>query len=227
MAIHKISSELRKNLKRSNTNALRREGKIPAIYYFHNEEPISITVDSHEFHMGLQTGAHIFDLQLGDKRHKSIIKEIQYDPVSEEPIHVDFMGVDLKESIHINIPIHLHGEPVGVKTFGGVLNQHLWQLNIKCRVSDIPDSVELDVSDLDLGDSINVSDISIEAGEILDAPERSIVSVVQPTGLPVVEEEEEELEEEELAEGEETEGEAAEGEGEETGEETEGKPEEK
>ncbi|MCK4446734.1 MAG: 50S ribosomal protein L25/general stress protein Ctc, partial [Candidatus Marinimicrobia bacterium] len=98
-------------------------------------------------------------------------------------------------------PINFVGESVGFKTDDGVLTPPLWELEVKCRVSEIPEALALDVTDLDLGDSISVSDVKLEKDvEILTPPSTSIVSVVKPTGAAVEEVVEEEIEEEEVAE---------------------------
>lgn len=213
MAVYKLSSELRNRGKKSEINNLRNEGKVPAIYYYHREEPVPITVDSHDLKMALHSGAHIIELQMGTKMHKCILRELQHDPISEEIIHADFMGISLKEDITVEIPIHLEGTAVGVKESGGVLAQHLWELHIKCKPGDIPDSITVDVTELDIGDSIAVDDIKVENVEVLNSPTTSIVSVVQPTRVKLEAEEVAEELEEELEEGEEGAAEEGEGEG--------------
>jgi len=205
MAIYKISSELRTSFKKSDSKNLRKEGRIPGIYYFKDEVAQTISVNLHDLHDGIRSGAYVFDLTLGKKSHKVVIKDVQYDPVTDNPIHIDFLGVDLREAIEVSIPIKLQGSPEGVKSQGGVMSQNLWELHIKCRVADIPNDISIDVSDLNLGESLSVNSLELENVEILDSPSRSIVSVVVPTGAASLEsqlpEEGEELEEGEEAEG--------------------------
>jgi large subunit ribosomal protein L25 len=198
MAEYTLKTEVRNVMKKSQTKGLRREGKIPAIYYFHKQRPIPLAVDLKEFHNAMQSGSHIFKIDLGDKSRSCVIKDIQYDPVTDNIIHIDFMGVTLKETIHIQVPIHLSGTAVGVKEFGGVLEQHLWELDVKCLASNIPEDVTVDVTNLNIGESISVGDIELEGAEVLTSSSTSIVSVVTPTGAKVTEEvpAEEEIEEE-------------------------------
>jgi len=196
----KLSSELRTDLSKAQTKQLRRDGKIPAIYYFHQQKPVALIIDQKAFRTAMQSSARILDLQIGKKRHKCVIKDVQYHPVTDAIQHIDFMGVNLTETIHIKVPIHVKGEAVGVKTFGGVLEQHLWEIEVKCQVANIPEDITIDVSELGLNDSISVADLEIENAEILTTHSAAIVSVVLATGAK---EEEEAEEEEELAEGEE------------------------
>lgn len=201
MAEYKIISEPRTNFAKGETKKLRREGRIPAVYYFHKQKSLPISIDLKEFRAAIQSRQRLFDLTIGENSHKCVVKDVQFNPITDNAIHVDFMGVDLQEVIHINIPINLVGESIGVKTAEGVLAQHLWELEVKCRVSEIPEALALDVTDLDLGDSIFVSDVKLEKDvEILTSPSTSIVSVVKATGVAVEEEVEEEIEEEEVAE---------------------------
>ena len=207
----KLSSELRTDLSKAHTKQLRRDGKIPAIYYFHQQKPVALIIDQKDFRTAMQSSARILDLQIGKKRHKCVIKDVQYHPVTDVIQHIDFMGVNLTEIINIKVPVHVTGEAIGVKTFGGVLEQHLWEVEVKCQVANIPEDISIDVSELGLNDSISVADLEIENVEILTTHSAAIVSVVLATGAK---EKEEVEEEEELAEGEE--GEETEEKGEET-----------
>lgn len=188
MAEYTLKTEVRDIITKTKTKRLRREGKIPAVYYFHKQEPVALAIDSKEFHNAMQSGSHIFKINLGDKSHNCVIKNIQYNPVTDNITHIDFMGVTLKETIHIQIPIHINGTAVGVKEFGGVLEQHLWELDIKCHASNIPEDIAIDVTNLNIGESISVGDIQLEGAEILTPSSTSIVSVVKPTGAKVTEE---------------------------------------
>jgi len=203
----KLNSEPRPDLQKGATKRLRRAGKIPAVYYFHHTSPVAIVLDQKELITALHSKAHVYDLQIGKKSHKCILRKVQYDPVSDAILHVDFMGVSMDELITVSVPIRVTGTAVGVKTFGGILEQHLWELQVKCKATDIPDTITLDVTDLNLGQSINAGQIKLEGVTILTAPTASIVSVVQPTGAK--EEEEAKVAAEAAAEEAEGEGEPA------------------
>jgi len=189
MADYNLKSELRTNTYKGVTKLLRKEGQIPAVYYFHREKPIALSVDLKALKAAIQTGANIYELQMGSKKHKCILRDLQYNPVTEEIIHADFMGITMKEDINVNVPIHLEGTAIGVKDFDGVLAQQIWELNVKCKPGDIPDMVTIDVTGLNIGDSVSVADVSIENVEVLTPATSSIVSVVKATGAKAEEEE--------------------------------------
>jgi large subunit ribosomal protein L25 len=207
MSEYKLKSELRSDYRKTTTKQLRRAGKIPAIFYFHQEEPIGLSVDLKELKAGIQAHAHIFELQINTKKQKCILKELQHDPVSDEIVHADFMGITLKEEITVMVPLRLTGSAIGVREFGGILEQHLWELEVKCKATEIPDEITLDIINLNIGDSISVAAIKMENIEILTPLNTSIASVVKATGAKAAEEEipAEEIEEEEGEEKEEKE----------------------
>jgi large subunit ribosomal protein L25 len=196
MANYKLNTELRAEIHKSVNKRLRREGKIPAVYYFHRESPIPLSVDLKELKGAIHSGAHIIELQMGNKTHICILRTLQHNPVTEEITHADFMGITLKEDITVDVPIIIEGTAIGVKDFGGVLAQQLWDIEVKCKATDIPDSYTVNVSNLNIGDSISVADITVaEKVEILTPASSSIVSVVKATGMKVDEEAVEEGEE--------------------------------
>jgi len=199
MSEYKLKSESRNDYRKTITRQLRRTGKIPAIFYFHHEEPIGLSVDLKELKAGIQAHAHIFELQISTKKQKCILKELQRDPVTDEIVHADFMGITLKEEITVMVPLRLTGSAIGVREFGGILEQHLWELEVKCKATEIPDEITLDISQLNIGDSISVTTIKMENIELLTPPNTSIASVVKATGAKAAEEEvpAEEVEEEE------------------------------
>jgi large subunit ribosomal protein L25 len=124
----------------------------------------------------------LIDFKIGRKRkRKAIIKEIQTDPVKQTLVHVDVMGVHLKEKIEVEVPIHFVGEAVGVKEQGGILYQHLRSIEVSCLPLDIPEHIEVDVTGLNIGDAISLESISIENAEIIGDLEQPLVSVMPPT----------------------------------------------
>jgi large subunit ribosomal protein L25 len=158
--------------------------------------------------------ANIIDLHLEKKNYKCVIREVQYDPVLGHPLHVDFMGIRLDEKIHFTVPLHLVGTPEGVKE-GGILQQILREVEVLALPLEIPEHIDIDVSALNIGDSIHISEIKVEKIDVLTDLERSIATVSAPT--IVKEPEPEELEE--VLEGEEVEAEEGEAPDEEPGKE--------
>lgn len=209
MAITKLKAEIRKNLKKSHTKKLRRDGLVPGIFYYHQNEPQALQIDQKELLTAIRKNAHIFELQLGKEKIQTVIKSIQWHPVSDEPIHVDFLGVNEKEPVELSIKVETFGTPVGVREQGGLVSQSLYHVDVRCLITNIPEKITVDISNLAMGDSIAIKDLELDDVEFVDSPERSIVSVIAPKGLITLEEEEEALEGEEAEgeEGEETEGE--------------------
>jgi large subunit ribosomal protein L25 len=190
---------------------LRHQGLIPAVVYGHREETIPITLDPKELFKILRAGAGertlinltIEGLQSGPVTKTVILKEKQVDPVKRTVLHADLYTVAMDEKIDVSIPVHIVGKSQGVE-LGGVLEQVLREIEVECLPGDIPPGIDVDVSALDIGDSIHVSDIALEKAKILVDPEQTIVTVVPPTVYeePVVEEEVVEVEAAEEEEGE-------------------------
>ena len=212
--------------------ALRRDGFTPAIIYGPDADTVPIAVDTKELEKAIKEGGSSALITLdikGDKTYDepplTIIKDTQYHPMGKPLLHVDFYKVTLGQELQVSIPIVLVGEPIGAEE-GGSVDQAIREANISCTPRKIPDQIEIDISHLDLGDSISFGDIEAPEGvTILHADDVNIASVkITRIALTITTEEEgEEVEGEEGEEVEGEEGEAAEGkEGEATGETEEG-----
>jgi large subunit ribosomal protein L25 len=207
---YKLNIADRTRTRTKGAKTLRREGLIPGILYYAGETNVNISVDKLVLYHALQSGQHIFEIELDGNTQFTMIKELQYHPVTDEVLHIDLMRVRRSEKMTIFVPLVLVGEAVGVKE-GGVLSQSMTQIEISCFPTDVPDQIELNIDDLEMNSSKSVTDITLdnEDIEILSAKELNIVSVHPPAAEE--EPEVEELEGEELEEGEEGE-EGAEGE---------------
>jgi large subunit ribosomal protein L25 len=150
----------------------------------------------------------VLDLVVNGKKHLAMPREIQRDHVRGQYLHVDFLEIRRDEKVTVDVPINLIGESAGVKA-GGVLEHHLWDLKIECLPQDVPESVEADISALQVGDSLRVADIVVPDACTLLTPEEETVASVVPPQAREVEEVEAEAEEGEVAE-EEAEGATAE-----------------
>src|SRR3954451_9816757 len=199
------------------TRRLRRQGFVPGIIYGHGNEPRAFAVEERELRRAL-TGDHglhaILDVKLeGEaKSRASILKDYQRDRVRDTVTHIDLLEVSLDETIQSQVNVVLTGDSVGVRE-GGVLSQASHQITVEAKPLEIPEHVDIDITDLGLGDSLRVADLTAREGVVfLDDPDTVIVSVVAPT--QEVEEEAEEGAEGEAAEG----GEAPEGAAEESAE---------
>ncbi len=178
-------------------NQLRRDGSVPGVLYSNDMEPINITVTELALKPVVYTSEmNLVNLQIeGQEDVRSLLKDIQFDPLTDRITHVDFQAVTVGQEMELQVPISFIGSAVGVKE-GGSLMYHFHKLDIECLPKDIPQHFEIDVSNLHIGDSIVVGDLSYENIRILNSEDSTLVSVVAPH-------EEEEETTDELAEEEE------------------------
>jgi large subunit ribosomal protein L25 len=164
---------------------LRSSGRIPAVVYGHGETTRSLTVDARELERlfaHIQRASTVINLKIeGEAEVKALVREVQSHPARGNILHVDFYQIHAGERITVEVPIHLVGTPAGVKA-GGILQHSLNELEIACLADQIPGEIRIDVSTLEIGDSLHVSDITLPEGvESLVDGERSICSVIPPT----------------------------------------------
>ena len=212
MAHVALTAQSRKETGKGAARTLRRQALIPAVFYGPEVDPVHLSLEYRDLEMLIRTGAGenvIIDLAIesGESTlsHRAMLKEIQMDPVKQTILHVDLYEISLDKKIQVEVPIILRGTAKGVSD-GGILQQVSRTVEISCLPDNIPDAFELEVTDLDIGDSLHVTDLKIPEGiEVLEEEELTIATVVPPTK---VEEIEPEVPEEEV-EGEEVEEEAA------------------
>jgi large subunit ribosomal protein L25 len=205
----KLMVQNRAVLGSAESRRLRRHGLIPGVLYG-REQPVAISVPERDLRSALTTKGGlnaVLDVVVEDgKVHSSVLKEFQQDKVRGQITHVDLQEVRLDQPIHATVPLHLHGESVGVKE-GGVLSQVTNELNVEALPMEVPEHLEADVSEMHIGDTLRLRSLQVPAGVTLldDLDETVIATVTQPTR-----EEPEPVAEGELAEAEEAaEGEAA------------------
>jgi len=181
-----IDVQIRDGRGKSASRRLRASGRIPAIVYGHGNQPVSVSVDPTQLerkikasHAGLNT---LFDL-VGEGAvagRTVLIKDLQREPVRGGLVHADFYEIDVNESIQVSVPIHLEGTAKGV-VMGGVIEHTLREVELSCLPGAIPDEIIVDVSALDVGDSLHVSDLSLPTGvEMVTDEALSVVSVIIP-----------------------------------------------
>jgi len=197
-----LKIEKRDKTGKSETKRLRKDGKIPVIIYGHGEKTDHAMVSKKDLKSYLHEHKEEI-IKLGAGKGKNVVvKEIQYDPITGKPIHIDFMHIHKGEKLKISIPLILDGTPVGVKE-GGILEQWVREVAIESFPKDIPDEIRIDVGRLKIGESLHIKDLSVGEGvNILLSPEEAFVSVMPPRREEkrvVVEEEEVEEEEVERA----------------------------
>lgn len=214
MATMKLSAASREERGKGPARRLRRAGRVPGVVYGHGEQAIPVTFDAQEFDglLRQREGTVIVEVDVdGHPLQQTIIREIQRDPVSGQVLHLDLQQVSMTEKVHVEVPLHVVGTPFGVKTEGGVLEQHLRTVEIQCLPGAIPPRVDIDVSELKIGQAIHVGDLTLasEEIEVLTGSETSIVAVIPPrlvVEAAAEEEEAAEAEEAAAAAGEEGEG---------------------
>src|SRR5271166_3847505 len=170
------------------TRRLRAAGKIPAVVYGHGSEPLPVAVGARDFQLAMSGEAGLntlLSLEVDGKDYLTLARDIQRHPFKNVVTHVDFLIVRRDEVISAEVSINLVGEAVEVQHGDGIVEQLLFSLPVKAKPADIPASVELDISELTIGDALHVSDIVISAGVELDTDPATTVVVGQPPRVQV------------------------------------------
>lgn len=168
--------------KKGDVKRMRKEGKIPAVIYGHKEKTKRIYILSKEFKSVLETlkqEAVTINLLVNSKKYLCVIKSIQHNPMTGELLHIDFQRIHKKEKIKASIPIHLIGTAPGIKK-GGIQDQHLYDVVVRCLPGDLPSHIDVDISSLDLGQTIHLGDIALPEVEFELPKESTIVSMLIP-----------------------------------------------
>jgi len=162
-------------------NDLRRKGYVPAVYYAHGEENLFLAVPVSKLKpLVFSSETHLINLEIeGIGQRPCILKEFQLDPVTDEIIHVDFHGLKAGEKINVEVAIHLVGTPLGVRE-GGIIQHSLHKIEIECLPTEIPDKIDVDVSNLKIGDALHVKDLNLTSYRVLTNPESTIITIVPP-----------------------------------------------
>jgi len=186
-----LAVEKREGRGKGPARRMRQEGRIPCNIYGHGINPIAVEANAREFDAltsKISVENTLVELVMGnDKPRPVLIREIQRHPLRKNVLHIDFFAIKAGEKIKVSVPLHFTGTANGVRNSGGMLQQNLHEIEIECLPSEIPTSFEVDVTELEIGDSIHVGEVETGGFPPSEAPERT-VCVVQPPR--VVEEEE-------------------------------------
>jgi len=215
--IMNINAESRVRTGKEYAKKLRSLGRIPAIIYGGGREsiPIALSLNDVKTILKSEKGENtILRIQRDEIKVDAMLKDIQYDYLSDNIIHVDFIRIDLKKPIEVFVPVLVKGEPIGVKMEDGIFDFVTRELKVKCLPDKIPTAIELDISELHLGNSIRLEELEIEKDVEFISDPKTVICSVSVKGMMEEEVVEEELEEEVEGEA----GEAAEGEKKEEGE---------
>ncbi len=212
-----LKAERREGRGKGPARKLRADGRLPAVLYGAGADPLSLALSAHDtVHLfrSISVENTIINLEVeGEKAPvPTLVREIQTHPARPDLLHVDFLRIQSGVEVELAVPVHLEGSPVGVRDEGGVLEQSIHEIPVRCLPENIPESFEVDVTELEIGDAIRVEDIAIPEGvEILLDLDRTVCTVQPPTALVIEEAVEEEELEAELVEGEEEAAEEGEG----------------
>jgi large subunit ribosomal protein L25 len=184
-----LPAETRDRAGKGASRALRREGRIPAVVYGGNEEPLAIHVEEKLLVKQLGTG-HFFnsvvEIEIGGKKLKTLPKDVAFHPVNDRPLHADFLRLSKDAKVHVNVPVQFVNEAAspGLKR-GGVLNIVRHELELVCDADKIPEDINIDVTGFDVGDSIHISHVALPAGSASAITDRdfTIATIVAPSGL--------------------------------------------
>ncbi|MBN2583534.1 MAG: 50S ribosomal protein L25 [Planctomycetes bacterium] len=159
---------------------VRDAGRVPCIVYGHKQEPVAITVDERELDTALRHHTRMLDLELAGKKDRVLLADLQHDTFNRGIIHADFLRVAMDEVIRVGVAIALRGKAKG-EQHGGVTEQLMAEVEVECLPGDIPESITVIVADLDVGDSVHVSDLQAPTGVKVVSPATQLVVTVAMT----------------------------------------------
>jgi len=182
----KLEAERRDDSGKGVARKLRAAGRVPAVFYGHDQQATPLSVDAREMVHVLHTsgGSNVLlDLVVDGKAHLAMPREIQRDHIHNTLIHIDFLAVSRTQTITVEVPVIEFGEAAGVKE-GGVVEHHLRDLRVECLPQDVPDHLQVDITELNIGDMIHVRDVPVPAGvTVLTNPDDAVLSVITPAAL--------------------------------------------
>ena len=184
-----LPAETRERAGKGASRALRREGRVPAVVYGGKEEPLAIHVEEKLLIKQLGTGHFlnsIVEIEVGGKKLRTLPKDVAFHPVSDRPLHADFLRLSKDSTVHVNVPVLFINEEdsPGLKR-GGVLNIVRHELELICDADKMPGDIQIDVTGLDIGDSIHISSVTLPEGSISAISDRdfTIATIIAPSGL--------------------------------------------
>ncbi len=178
MAEFVLKVKERTELGKGATRRARKEGYVPAEYYAPQEKNLHLLINAKELDSQISQMHGLVELEIEGKKKKvlCVLKDVQRSPVTEEIIHVDFQGVKRGKKLTVSVPVVLVGTAAGVKA-GGILEHIIREVRVECMPKDIPEKIELDITNLNIGDALHVKDLKVENARILDDPEETILLI--------------------------------------------------
>jgi large subunit ribosomal protein L25 len=190
MATASLSAQPRSDRGKGVARKLRAAGEVPGVIYGHGREPQSLTVNAREFARlaeRVRITSTVIELALEGKTARTLIRELQRDPIKRSVIHIDFQELVAGEKVTVSVPLRFVGTPEGVKTGGGILEETMHSVEVSCDPANIPDHIDVDVSALTIGHSLHIGDLKLPEGvEVTDDAEQTIAVVSAPKAEEVV-----------------------------------------
>jgi len=175
-----LEAEVRETGSKKSSKLVRNSGKIPGVYYSKHDTPIHLAVSEKAINPLVYTSeTHLVSLRVDGKEFDCVIKDIQFDPITDKVVHFDLIGLTSGETFQLEVPVQLHGTPVGIKE-GGIIQHLIHKLEIECLPKDIPQRIDIDITELRIGDAIHVKDLTLENITLLNPEDSVIVSVAHP-----------------------------------------------
>jgi large subunit ribosomal protein L25 len=184
MATASLSAELRADVGKGVARKLRAAGRVPGVIYGHARKPQSLSIGARDLLRLVEQVSWentVVELSVDGATTRTLIREIQRHPVKRDILHVDFQELVAGEKVSVNIPVRLVGTPAGVRTSGGIMNQVMFELQVKVDPAHIPTHFDVDVNDVNIGHSLHVSDIKVPDGiDVLHDADETVMTVVAP-----------------------------------------------
>jgi large subunit ribosomal protein L25 len=187
MEIPTIAAQRRAKIGSRHSRRIRDEGFLPGVIYGHGQAPEAFQFSAHEFRIHLGHGARLLKVNLDGKPGDYLIKEVQYDHLQKDPVHIDLARVNLDEKVTVTVGIDLRGTPKGIAE-GGILDLVIGQVEVECVASNIPDTLHPNVKDLGVGDSLTAGELALPDGVTLLSDPEAVIAVVNLLSTKEVEE---------------------------------------
>ena len=186
---HILSAKARERTGTRYSKRIREAGGLPAVVYGRGKDPVSVTLDAKETISYITKGEKVFELTLdgSDARQHVIVKDLQYDYLGTNIVHADLARIELTDRVDVSVPLHLVGDAPGLRTAGAIMTHPVTQLELNCLVTNLPDFIEVDVSEMQAGDVIHAGEVKLpkDTMKLLSDPEGVVAHVVVQTEAPV------------------------------------------
>jgi len=187
-----LTVERRERLGSRYSKRLREQGRLPAIVYGHGRTPEPVVLDAKEALTHFDKGERVFNLSLEGKAETVLLKELQYDHMGDGVVHVDFTRVDLTERVKVKVTVRRVGDAKGLKAAGAILIHPVTEVEIECQVSNMPEHLDVDISDLDVNEAIHCGDVSLplDTMKMISDADGVLAQIVVQHAVKTAEEEE-------------------------------------